>query len=169
MCLGTTPACVVPFHLFTTLAPIPTIHRRSVGGQAVVVENRTGANGNIAMAAVAKSPPDGYTLALVPVGNAAVNPSLFADLPYEMGQFAPITQIANVENVLVTSAKSQIKSLQPKARKDFAPEELSEVFARFGADQPSEFSASFALVRLTVSVTLSSGRKVCLRKLRHEP
>jgi tripartite-type tricarboxylate transporter receptor subunit TctC len=116
MCLGTTPACVVPFHLFTTLAPIPTIHRRSVGGQAVVVENRTGANGNIAMAAVAKSPPDGYTLALVPVGNAAVNPSLFADLPYEMGQFAPITQIANVENVLVTSAKSQIKSLQPKAR-----------------------------------------------------
>src|SRR5260370_26160813 len=138
-------------------------------GQAVVVENRTGANGNLAMAAVAKSPPDGYTLALVPVGNAAVNPSLFADLPYEMGQFAPITQIANVENVFVTSAKSQIKSLQPKARKDFAPEELSEVFARFGADQPSEFSASFALVRLTVSVTLSSGRKVCLRKLRHEP
>ncbi len=53
-------------------------------GQAVVVENRTGANGNIAMAAVAKSPPDGYTLALVPVGNAAVNPSLFTDLPYEM-------------------------------------------------------------------------------------
>jgi tripartite-type tricarboxylate transporter receptor subunit TctC len=81
-------------------------------GQAVVVENRTGANGNIAMAAVAKSPPDGYTLALVPVGNAAVNPSLFSDLPYELGQFAPITQIANVENVLVISAKSSISSLK---------------------------------------------------------
>ena len=80
--------------------------------QAVVVENRTGANGNIAMAAVAKSPPDGYTLALVPVGNAAVNPSLFTDLPYELGQFAPITQIANVENVLVISARSPIKSLK---------------------------------------------------------
>jgi tripartite-type tricarboxylate transporter receptor subunit TctC len=80
-------------------------------GQAVVVENRTGANGNIAMAAVAKSAADGYTLALVPVGNAAVNPSLFTDLPYELGQFAPITQIANVENVLVVSAKSPIKSL----------------------------------------------------------
>jgi len=78
----------------------------------VVVENRTGANGNIAMAAVAKSPPDGYTLALVPVGNAAVNPSLFTDLPYELGQFAPITQIANVENVLVISARSPIKSLK---------------------------------------------------------
>ena len=81
-------------------------------GQAVVVENRTGANGNIAMVAVAKSPPDGYTLALVPVGNAAVNPSLFTDLPYELTQFAPITQIANVENVLVISAKSPIKSLK---------------------------------------------------------
>jgi tripartite-type tricarboxylate transporter receptor subunit TctC len=81
-------------------------------GQAALVENRTGANGNIAMAAVAKAPPDGYTLALMPVGNAAVNPFLFTDLPYELGQFAPITQIANVENVLVISAKSPIKSLK---------------------------------------------------------
>jgi tripartite-type tricarboxylate transporter receptor subunit TctC len=79
--------------------------------QSVIVENRTGANGNIAMVGVAKAPPDGYTLALVPIGNAAVNPSLFTDLPYEMKQFAPITQIANVENVLVVSAKSPIKTL----------------------------------------------------------
>jgi tripartite-type tricarboxylate transporter receptor subunit TctC len=79
--------------------------------QSVIVENRVGAAGNIAMAAVAKSPPDGYTLALVPVGNAAVNPSLFPDLPYDMKQFAPITQIANVENVLVVSAKSPVKSV----------------------------------------------------------
>ena len=53
-----------------------------------------------------QEPPDGYTLALVPVGNAAVNPSLIPDLPYDMKQFAPVTQIANVENVLVVSAKS---------------------------------------------------------------
>ena len=77
----------------------------------VIVENRTGAAGNIAMVAVAKAAPDGYTLALVPVGNAAVNPSLFTDLPYELKQFAPITQIANVENVLVVSAKSPVKSV----------------------------------------------------------
>ena len=81
-------------------------------GQAAVVENRTGANGNIAMAAVAKAAPDGYTLALVPVGNAAVNPSLFPDLPYAMNQLAPITQIATVENVLVVSAKSPVKTLK---------------------------------------------------------
>ena len=79
--------------------------------QSVIVENRTGANGNIAMTAVAKAPPDGYTVALVPVGNAAVNPSLFPDLPYDLTQFAPITQIANVENVLVVSAKSDLKTV----------------------------------------------------------
>lgn len=74
-------------------------------GQSVVVENRVGAQGNIAMTAVAKSPPDGYTLALVPVGNAAVNPSLFKDLPYDIvKEFAPISQIATVENVLVVAA-----------------------------------------------------------------
>ena len=77
----------------------------------MIVENRTGANGNIAMTAVAKAPPDGYTVALVPVGNAAVNPSLFPDLPYDLKQFAPITQIANVENVLVVSAKSDLKTV----------------------------------------------------------
>ena len=79
--------------------------------QSVIVENRTGANGNIAMVAVAKAPPDGYTVALVPVGNAAVNPSLFPDLPYDLKQFAPITQIANVENVLVVSAKSEVRTV----------------------------------------------------------
>lgn len=78
--------------------------------QSVVVENRIGANGNLAMAAVAKAEPDGYTLALVPVGNAAVNPSLMPDLPYKMEQFAPIALIANVENVLVVSAQSDIQT-----------------------------------------------------------
>jgi tripartite-type tricarboxylate transporter receptor subunit TctC len=87
-------------------------HLSQVWKQPVVVENRTGANGNIAMAAVAKAEPDGYTLALVPVGNAAVNPSLMPDLPYNMSQFAPVTQIANVENVLVVGADSPVKSVK---------------------------------------------------------
>jgi tripartite-type tricarboxylate transporter receptor subunit TctC len=95
-----------------TLARIISDHLTQKWGQAVVVENRTGAAGNIAMADVAKAAPDGYTLAVVPVGNAAVNPSLFTDLPYHMSQFAPITEIASVENVLVISAKSRIGSLK---------------------------------------------------------
>lgn len=82
-------------------------------GQGVTVENRVGAQGNTAMAAVAKAEPDGHTLALMPVGNAAVNPALFASLPYDpVKDFAPVTQIASVENVLVVSATSRIASLQ---------------------------------------------------------
>jgi tripartite-type tricarboxylate transporter receptor subunit TctC len=86
----------------------------SVGwGQPVVIENRTGAEGNIAMAAVARAPADGYTLALAPVGNAAINPWLTPNLPYDpIKDFAPITQIATVENVLVTSARSPIRTVK---------------------------------------------------------
>ena len=82
-------------------------------GQPVVVENRTGAQGNTAMVAVAKAAADGYTLALVPIGNAAVNPSLSPNLPYDpVKDFAPITQIATVENVLVIGAQSPIRTLK---------------------------------------------------------
>ncbi len=82
-------------------------------GQAVIVENRVGAQGNTAMAAVAKAEPDGHVLALMPVGNAAVNPALFASLPYDpVKDFAPVTQIASVENVLVVAASSRIASVQ---------------------------------------------------------
>jgi tripartite-type tricarboxylate transporter receptor subunit TctC len=78
----------------------------------VIVENKPGAAGNIGVAAVAKAAPDGYTLALVPVGNAAVNPSLFKDLPYDpIKDLAPITELAVVENVLVVGGNSNIKSL----------------------------------------------------------
>jgi tripartite-type tricarboxylate transporter receptor subunit TctC len=81
-------------------------------GQPVVVENRVGAQGNTAMAAVAKAAADGYTLALMPVGNAAVNPALFANLPYDpVKDFAPITQLANVENVLVVGSGSPFRTL----------------------------------------------------------
>jgi tripartite-type tricarboxylate transporter receptor subunit TctC len=82
-------------------------------GQPVVIENRTGAEGNIAMAVVARAPADGYTLALTAVGNAAVTPWLTPNLPYDPTRdFAPITQIATVENVLVTGARSPIRTVK---------------------------------------------------------
>src|SRR5919204_1429234 len=78
----------------------------------VIVENKPGAAGNIGVASVAKAAPDGYTLVLMPVGNAAVNPSLFKDLPYDpIKDFTPITELAVVENVLVVGGNSNIKSL----------------------------------------------------------
>ena len=60
--------------------------------QSVVVENRPGASGAIGLEAVAKSPPDGYTLAIATQTTQAANPALFAKLPYDpVRDFAPLT------------------------------------------------------------------------------
>jgi tripartite-type tricarboxylate transporter receptor subunit TctC len=65
------------------------------------------------MAAVAKAAADGYTLALAPVGNTAVNPSLFANLPYDpIRDFAPVSLLATFENVLVIRAQSPLRDLR---------------------------------------------------------
>jgi tripartite-type tricarboxylate transporter receptor subunit TctC len=61
-------------------------------GQSVVVENRPGASGAIGLEAVAKSTPDGYTLAIATQTTQAANPALFAKLPYDpVRDFAPLT------------------------------------------------------------------------------
>ena len=71
-------------------------------GQPVVVENKPGAGGNIGMDLAAKSAPDGYTLVIGPVGNIAVNPHLYPNLPYDVARdFAPITSLASFSNALV--------------------------------------------------------------------
>lgn len=71
-------------------------------GQAVVVENRTGAGGIIATSFVAKSEPDGYTLVLVGQGLASVNQSLYKDLSYDtLRDFTPISTVAKFSLVLV--------------------------------------------------------------------
>ncbi|MEO7404671.1 MAG: tripartite tricarboxylate transporter substrate binding protein, partial [Burkholderiales bacterium] len=73
-------------------------------GQTVLVENRTGAAGNIGMEAGAKAAPDGYTLTSAPVGNLAINPHLYSKLTFDVFKdFTPITLIASVQNVLVVN------------------------------------------------------------------
>jgi tripartite-type tricarboxylate transporter receptor subunit TctC len=68
----------------------------------VVVDNRSGAGGNIGADAVAKAPADGYSLLVGAVATHAINPALYAKMPYDASKdFAPITLIANVPNVLV--------------------------------------------------------------------
>jgi tripartite-type tricarboxylate transporter receptor subunit TctC len=71
----------------------------------VVVENRPGAGGNLGMDLVAKSAPDGLTIGMAAVATHAINPWLFARMPYDASRdFAPITQVVRVPNVLVMNA-----------------------------------------------------------------
>jgi tripartite-type tricarboxylate transporter receptor subunit TctC len=83
----------------------------------IVVENRAGAGGNVGVDYVAKQPPDGYTLVIGAVATHAINPWLFSKLPYDpIRDFAPITLIAQVPNVLVmppeTAARYRIESVR---------------------------------------------------------
>jgi tripartite-type tricarboxylate transporter receptor subunit TctC len=72
--------------------------------QPVVVDNKPGAGGNIGADIVAKSPADGYTLVMGAVATHAINPTLYASIPYDpVKDFAPITQVASTPNVLVVN------------------------------------------------------------------
>ena len=71
-------------------------------GQTVYVENKPGGAGTVAMADVAKSPPDGYTMILGHVGTLAVNPYMLANQSYDVNKdFVPVTLLAKVPNVFV--------------------------------------------------------------------
>jgi tripartite-type tricarboxylate transporter receptor subunit TctC len=70
-------------------------------GQAVVVENKPGATGNVGADFVAKSPPDGYTLLLADIGSLAISPSVFASLPFDpVKDFAPVAMVAYSPHLL---------------------------------------------------------------------
>jgi tripartite-type tricarboxylate transporter receptor subunit TctC len=82
----------------------------------VVIENRPGGGGNIGADAVAKAAPDGLTIGIAAVATHAINPWLFAKMPYDASKdFAPITQMVRVPNVLVmnadTAARLKIQTL----------------------------------------------------------
>ena len=83
-------------------------------GQTVLVESKPGGAGNIAMQEAKNSPPDGYTIILGHVGTLAVNPAMFAKLPYDpVKDFVPITLLAKVPSLLVVnSEKMKVKNLK---------------------------------------------------------
>jgi tripartite-type tricarboxylate transporter receptor subunit TctC len=81
-------------------------------GQPVVIENRPGAGGNIGSEAVARSPGDGYTLLMGTVGTHGINPSLYKKMPYDaVKDFAPVTLVALVPNILVVHPSVPAKSV----------------------------------------------------------
>ena len=110
-----------PIHILVPYAPggITDIASRIVGaklteawGQQVLVENRPGGNGFIAMTAGAKAAPDGYTLTMVTVGDVALTPAMFKEMPYDVERdLAPIAMVSDAPMVLAAHADAPFKSV----------------------------------------------------------
>src|SRR5688500_8827427 len=93
-----------PIRILVTIPPggAPNISARLLAqhlnetlGWSVVIENRPGANGNIAAEQVAKSTPDGYTLLLLADSGATINPHVYAKLPFDpLKDLLPVTSVA---------------------------------------------------------------------------
>ena len=82
-------------------------------GQSVIIDNRAGAGGNIGGALAAKAKPDGYTLFMGTVGTHAINESLYKKMPFNpIKDFAPLTRVANVPNLLVANPNQPFKTVK---------------------------------------------------------
>jgi tripartite-type tricarboxylate transporter receptor subunit TctC len=82
-------------------------------GQPVIIDNRAGAGGNIGAQMVARAAPDGYTLLMGTVGTHAINQSLYKKLGFDpIKDFAPITRVALVPNLLVANPAQPFKSVK---------------------------------------------------------
>ncbi len=81
-------------------------------GWTFIIDNKPGAGGNLGVDSAAKSPADGYTLVLGQTSNLAINPTLYAKMPYDSQKdLAPIVLIANAPLVMVTSTASSYQTL----------------------------------------------------------
>jgi tripartite-type tricarboxylate transporter receptor subunit TctC len=81
-------------------------------GQQVIVENRPGGNGFIAVTDVARAAPDGYTLVMVTAGDVTINPSLFKNVPYDVDRdLAPVSAVSDAPLVLAVNGEALYKTL----------------------------------------------------------
>ena len=111
-----------PIRLVVPFAPGGTssIVARSVAaemekglGQPIIVDNRPGGGGNVAMQEVARADPDGYTLIIGHIGTLAVNPFMFEKLPFDTNRdFTAVSLLAKVPNIFVVHADVPAKDLR---------------------------------------------------------
>jgi tripartite-type tricarboxylate transporter receptor subunit TctC len=104
-------------------ARVAAEHLRAIWNQPVVVENVSGAGGNIGAAAVARAEPDGHTLLCTPPGPLAINQFLFSNPGYDANAFVPVTVLNKTPNLAIVSVASGIASVaelveRAKARPD---------------------------------------------------
>ncbi len=82
-------------------------------GQSIIIDNKPGGGGNVAMLEVAKSDPDGYTLIIGHIGTLAVNPYMFSTLPFDTDKdFAPVSLLAIVPSIFVVHESVPAKNLR---------------------------------------------------------
>jgi tripartite-type tricarboxylate transporter receptor subunit TctC len=141
ICLGRATAQEFPTHAVRIIVPFPAggtadIVPRVVGdllsrkwGQPVVIENRTGAGGNIGAEAAFKAGPDGYTLLASPPPPLVINQNLYPKLNFDPAQFVPIVVMVRVPNSLVVNPK-------------FPPRSVPEVIAQARANPGKVTSAT---------------------------
>ena len=123
-CAGTAAAQAWPTHPLRLVAPYAAggpidLSARLLAaklqaslGQPVVVENRPGAGGNIGVDLIAKGPADGYNLVMSAIATLAINPSLYASLPYDpLKDLRHVTLLVQVPNVLVVRNDLPAKSV----------------------------------------------------------
>ena len=106
---------IVPFPgggINDVLARIVADKLQTRWGQPVVIENKTGAGGNIGAELAYQSEGDGYTLLLSPPGPLAVNQSLYKQLSYKPSEFVPITVVGSVPNVVIVRKELPVSSLK---------------------------------------------------------
>src|SRR6266705_977645 len=99
---------VVPYPAGGSADLLPRIFAEKLGakwGQAVLIENRPGAGGNIGAEFVYKADPDGYTLLATAPGPLVVNQSLYRKLAFDPAQFVPVSVMAAIPNVLLVSPR----------------------------------------------------------------
>jgi len=139
--IGTAPAQDFPGRAVRIIVPFPAggtadIVPRVVGdmlsrkwGQPVVIENRTGAGGNIGAEAAFKAEPDGYTLLAAPPPPLVINQNLYPHLNFDPLQFVPVVVMVRVPNSLVVTPK-------------FPPHSVAEVIAQARASPGKVTSAT---------------------------